>query len=93
MKTWIYISACLTVSVMLLTGCGSDQVSTDEIKAAIQESVPTISQLADGPTTITFKSDNGEVTNYTVTEDGDKITVTDEDGKTICTFSVNDFSK
>ena len=86
MKKWIYISACLTVSVMLLTGCGSDQVSTDEIKAAIQES-------ADGPTTITFKSDNGEVTNYTVTEDGDKITVTDEDGKTICTFSVNDFSK
>lgn len=93
MKKWIYATACVTLSALLLSGCGSDQVSTDEIKSAIQESVPTISQLADGPTTITFKSDNGEVTNYTVTEDGDKITVTDEDGKTVCTFSVSDFDK
>lgn len=93
MKKWIYATACVALSALLLSGCGSDQVSTDEIKAAIQESVPTISQLADGPTTITFKSDNGEVTNYTVTEDGDKITVTDEDGKTVCTFSVSDFDK
>ena len=93
MKKWIYATACVTLSALLLSGCGSDQVSTDEIKAAIQESVPTISQLADGPTTITFKSDNGEVTNYAVTEDGDKITVTDEDGKTVCTFSVSDFDK
>lgn len=93
MKKWIYATACVTLSALLLSGCESDQVSTDEIKAAIQESVPTISQLADGPTTITFKSDNGEVTNYTVTEDGDKITVTDEDGKTVCTFSVSDFDK
>lgn len=93
MKKWIYATACVTLSALLLSGCGNDQVSTDEIKAAIQESVPTISQLADGPTTITFKSDNGEVTNYTVTEDGDKITVTDEDGKTVCTFSVSDFDK
>ncbi len=93
MKKWIYISACLTISAVLLTGCGNNQVSTDEIKAAIQESIPTISQLSDGPTSITFKNDNDETINYTVTEEDDQIKVSDENGKTICTFSVNDFSK
>jgi len=93
MKKWICATACVTLSALLLAGCGNAQVSTDALKAAIQESVPTISQLADGPTTITFKNDNGETTNYTVTEDGDKITVTDEDEKTVCTFSVSDFNK
>lgn len=93
MKKWICATACVALSAMLLSGCGKDEISTEDIKSAIQDSVPSISQLAEGPTAITFKNDNGEVTNYTVTEDGDKITVTDEDGKTVCTFSVNDFDK
>ncbi|MBU5490022.1 hypothetical protein [Butyricicoccus intestinisimiae] len=87
-----YVLMCVLLSATLLTACG-DKISTEEIKSAIQDSVPSISQLAEGPTAITFKTDNGEITNYTVTEDGDKITVTDEDGKTVCTFSVSDFDK
>ena len=87
-----YVLMCVLLSATLLTACG-DKISTEEIKSAIQDSVPSISQLAEGPTAITFKTDNGEITNYTVTEDGDKITVTDEDGKTVCTFSVSDFYK
>ena len=74
---------CVLLSATLLTACG-DKISTEEIKSAIQDSVPSISQLAEGPTAITFKTDNGEITNYTVT---------DEDGKTVCTFSVSDFDK
>lgn len=87
-----YVLMCVLLSATLLTACG-DKISTEEIKSAIQDSVPSISQLAEGPTAITFKTDNGAITNYTVTEDGDKITVTDEDGKTVCTFSVSDFDK
>lgn len=87
-----YVLMCVLLSATLLTACG-DKISTEEIKSAIQDSVPSISQLAEGPTAITFKTDNGEITNYTVTEDGDKITVTDEDGKTVCTFSVSDSDK
>lgn len=87
-----YVLMCVLLSATLLTACG-DKISTEEIKSAIQDSAPSISQLAEGPTAITFKTDNGEITNYTVTEDGDKITVTDEDGKTVCTFSVSDFDK
>lgn len=87
-----YVLMCVLLSATLLTACG-DKISTEEIKSAIQDSVPSISQLAEGPTAITFKTDNGEITNYTVTEDGDRITVTDEDGKTVCTFSVSDFDK
>ncbi len=87
-----YMLMCFLLSATLLTACG-DKISTEDIKSAIQDSVPSISQLAEGPTAITFKTDNGEITNYTVTEDGDKITVTDEDGKTVCTFSVSDFDK
>ena len=93
MKKWICATACVALSAMLLSGCGSDKLSTEEIKSAIQTAVPTVDQLTEGPTVITLKSDKGEVTNYTVTEDGDKITVTDEDGKTVCTFSVSDFDK
>lgn len=87
-----YMLMCFLLSATLLTACG-DKISTEDIKSAIQDSVPSISQLAEGPTAITFKTDNGEITNYTVTDDGDKITVTDEDGKTVCTFSVSDFDK
>ena len=55
-----YVLMCVLLSATLLTACG-DKISTEEIKSAIQDSVPSISQLAEGPTAITFKTDNGEL--------------------------------